>query len=90
MGLCLFLLWMLTSLLATNQHPPKCVRSYVWEELYMMSHDMGLTKAKVFQQDLLEWGKMYYIESAWQSYALDEEWFMKLWGQQKDLRTKKK
>ena len=65
------------------------VRSYVWEELYMMS-DTGLTKAKVFQQDLFEWGKYYYLDNGSQTYALNEEDFMKLWGQQKDLAPKKK
>lgn len=64
------------------------VRNYVWEELYMMS-DTGLTKAKVVQQDLFEWGKVYYVDNGVQTFGLNEDDFMKLWGQQKDLKPKK-
>lgn len=66
------------------------VRSYVWEEIYMMTNDSGLTKAKVFQQELFEWGKYFYLDNGSQTYALSEEDFMKVWGQQKDLAPKKK
>lgn len=66
------------------------VRNYVWEELYMMTTDSGLTKAKVVQQDLFEWGKVYYVDNGVQIFGLNEEDFMKLWGQQKDLAPKKK
>ena len=70
--------------------PKNVVRNYVWEELYMMTADSGLTKAKVVQQDLFEWGKVYYVDNGVQTFGMNEEDFMKLWGQQKDLTPKKK
>ena len=84
-----YLVWALSCMRQPFFKSEPYVRSYVWEELYMMS-DTGLTKAKVFQQDLFEWGEYYYIDNGSQTYALDYDSFMKLWGQQKDLAPKKK
>ena len=84
-----YLVWAVSCMRQPIFNSDHYVRNYVWEELYMMTTDTGLTKAKVVQQDLFEWGKVYYVDNGVQIFGLNEEDFMKLWWQQKDLTPKK-
>lgn len=94
MFVLVFIIWYLVWAISCAEQPifnsDHYVRNYVWEELYMMTSDSGITKAKVVQQDLFEWGKVYYIDNGVQTFGMNEEDFMKLRGQQKDLAPKKK